>query len=137
MVIHGMMYDFPRSFCAASTAGIRPGVSHLRYVTDFCNWNGRWCWSRRRRVDHEEPDGRPVAVEHLVRRRAKTGHLRAATGWGGPWLYDAVKAGQPSVPFLVNGFAAAACTWPSAGRRPGLTESASGEVIHRCTGVFP
>ncbi|MHB8897651.1 MAG: hypothetical protein ACYC6Y_02770, partial [Thermoguttaceae bacterium] len=41
MDMHGMFFDFPRTFSAADTAGLRPIARHLRYIPDFCDWNGR------------------------------------------------------------------------------------------------
>ena len=41
MDMHGMFYDFPKTFSRNNSAGIAPLSSHLRYVPDFCNWNGK------------------------------------------------------------------------------------------------
>ena len=41
LCMHGSMIDFPMGFRAADTSGLRPICTHLRYVPDFCHWNGR------------------------------------------------------------------------------------------------
>ncbi|MGY8696450.1 MAG: hypothetical protein ACKVGW_19910, partial [Verrucomicrobiia bacterium] len=41
MDMHGMFFDFPPTFSASNAAGLSPIGSHLRYVPDFCEWNGR------------------------------------------------------------------------------------------------
>ncbi|HEY3323616.1 MAG TPA: hypothetical protein VGP72_24390 [Planctomycetota bacterium] len=104
MTMHGMMYDFPLSFSKKNTAGIAPICSHLRYVTDFCDWNGRLVVSS----DDTSIMQNPMAgLSHsnmwfVTPERLRSNGPRA--GWGGVWVDDAVKAGEPSVPFLFNGF---------------------------------
>src|SRR5690606_1532 len=41
LCMHGMFFDFPLSFSSQRPTGIRPLASHLRYVPDFCMWDGR------------------------------------------------------------------------------------------------
>ena len=40
MTMHGMLWDFPPGFRASATGGLAPIASHLRYIPDFCDWNG-------------------------------------------------------------------------------------------------
>jgi len=105
MVMHGMMYDFPAGFCAKATGRLRPIASHLRYIPDFCDWNGRLVLAS----DDASTMGNP-----MVRRAqsnvwfGKVSDLPTfgpASGWGGVWLGETVAAGQVSDPFLVKGFA--------------------------------
>ena len=104
MTMHGMLWNFPLGFSAANTAGISPICSHLRYVTDVCTWNNRLLISS----DDTSMMGNPMAgVSQSNIWFTQPDALKncgPCTGWGGPWMDDAVKAGEYSVPFLVNGF---------------------------------
>ena len=105
MVMHGQMFDFPRTFSRANTAGIRPVCTHLRYVPDFCDWNGRLVIA----ADDTSVMGNPLAGQSQSNlwfgdfAELKTWGPTAA--WGGVWVGDAVEKDVPSDPFLVGGYA--------------------------------
>lgn len=104
MDMHGMFFDFPRSFSAGNTAGIAPIGSHLRYIPDFCDWNGRLVIA----TDETSIQGNDLAGQPQSNlwfgsyEDLKT--WGPANGYGGIWLEDEVQADQPSDPFLVAGF---------------------------------
>jgi len=102
--LHGMFYDFPPAFRAGQAGGIRALASHLRYVPDFCDWDGRLLLA----ADDASLMGNPMCgkaqsniwfgtLDDLKR-------FGPRAGWGGPWVGDAVKADAPSDPILVGGF---------------------------------
>ena len=102
---HGMFYDFPKDFRPGKTAGLRPIATHLRMVSDWCIWNGRLV------MVHD--DASRLASGGLTGQSQSNlwfgspEELRSfgkPAGWGGPWMEDAVKAGEPSDPMLVDGF---------------------------------
>ena len=104
MDMHGMFWDFPKGFDSDDTGGIRPLSTHLRYIPDFCHWNGRVVLA----TDETSMQGNPFVgqpqsnfwfgtVEDLY-------ECGPPAGRGGPWLDDPVEAGEPSVPYLINGF---------------------------------
>lgn len=104
MDMHGMFFDFPKTFSAKNSAGIRPIGSHLRYVPDFCNWNGNLVLaSDETSIQGNRLAGQPQSnlwfgsYEDL-----KT--WGPSSGYGGPWISDTVQANEPSDPFLVSGF---------------------------------
>ncbi|MBI5397525.1 MAG: hypothetical protein HZA91_19685 [Verrucomicrobia bacterium] len=105
MVMHGQMFDFPRTFSRANTAGIRPVCTHLRYVPDFCDWNGRLVIAS----DDTSVMGNPLAGQAQSNLcfgdwdELKTWGPTA--GWGGVWVGDSVKKDTPSDPFLFAGYA--------------------------------
>ncbi|MFW6106710.1 MAG: PEP-CTERM sorting domain-containing protein [bacterium] len=37
----GQFYDFPETFSAENTSGIRPISTHMKMITDFAEWNGQ------------------------------------------------------------------------------------------------
>ena len=41
MDMHGMFFKFPKDFTAQNCSGIEPIASHIRYIPDFCFWNGQ------------------------------------------------------------------------------------------------
>jgi hypothetical protein len=104
MDMHGMFYEFPKTFSAANTAGIKPISSHLRYIPDFCDWDGQLviATDEASRM-HNDMCGQPQSnlwfgsVEGL-----KSWGPRS--GYGGPWVDDVVEAGVASDPFLIAGF---------------------------------
>lgn len=105
MDMHGMFYAFPASFSVGHTAGIAPIGSHLRYIPDFCTWNGRLVIATdEASVMGHALCGQPQSnlwfgeVEDLKR-------WGPASAYGGPWIEDAVRADTPSDPFLIAGFA--------------------------------
>ena len=104
MTMHGMLWNFPLGFSAANTAGINPLCSHLRYVTDVCTWNNRLV------ISSDDTSMMANSFTGISQSNIWFTQLDAlkncgpGTGWGGPWMDDAVKAAEYSVPFLVNGF---------------------------------
>jgi hypothetical protein len=105
MVMHGQMFDFPRTFSRANTAGIRPICTHLRYVPDFCDWNGRLVIA----ADDTSVMGNPLAGQSQSNLwfgdLAELNTWGPTAAWGGVWLGDAIEKDVPSDPFLVAGYA--------------------------------
>ena len=104
MDMHGMFYDFPRGFCSAQTGGLRPIASHLRYIPDFCHWDGRLILA----ADDTSIMANPMAGQSQSNlwfgRLADLAGFGPRSGWGGPWWKDPVKAGEPSDPYLMTGY---------------------------------
>ncbi len=104
MDMHGMFFDFPKTFSTTNSAGLRPIASHLRYVPDFCGWNGKLVLATdETSIQGNELAGQPQSnlwfgdYEDLTT-------WGPANGYGGPWIDDAIQANVPSDPFLVAGF---------------------------------
>lgn len=104
MDMHGMFFDFPKTFSSTNSAGIKPIGSHLRYVPDFCDWNGQLVLAS----DETSIQGNPLAGQPQSNLWfGEYDDLKdwgPASGYGGPWIEDDVKANTPSDPFLVSGF---------------------------------
>ncbi|TWU51392.1 hypothetical protein [Rubripirellula reticaptiva] len=104
MDMHGMFFDFPKTFSSTHSGGIKPIGSHLRYVPDFCDWNGKIVLaSDETSIQGNRLAGQPQSnlwfgdYEDLKK-------WGPASGYGGPWIEDEVTANAPSDPFLVAGF---------------------------------
>ncbi len=134
MDMHGMFFDFPGTFSRGNTAGIKPVSSHLRYIPDFCAWNGRLVLA----TDETTIMGNPLAGQPQSNlwfgRQEDLAGWGPAAGWGGPWVGDRVDADTPSDPFLVDGFDRRVLHL--AVGAPATTDNNS-EFGTRCTGRFP
>jgi hypothetical protein len=104
MDMHGMFFKFPKTFSATSCAGIEPIASHIRYIPDFCFWNGQLVLA----TDEASIQGNPMVGQPQsnlwfgqIEDLKKWGPRNAA---GSIYMNDPVKAGVPSDPFLIHGF---------------------------------
>ncbi|MCA9263202.1 MAG: hypothetical protein KDA60_05115 [Planctomycetales bacterium] len=104
MDMHGMFFDFPPTFSARDSAGIRPIGSHLRYIPDFCAWNDKLVLATDETSIQENPLAGQPQSNLWFGRYEELQEWGPANGYGGPWVEDEVAAGQPSSPFLVAGF---------------------------------
>ncbi len=104
MDMHGMFFDFPATFSNSNTAGIKPIGSHLRYIPDFCEWNGRLVLA----TDETSIQGNPKAGQPQSNlwfgSMSDLEEWGPGSGYGGPWIQEPVAGNVPSYPFLVNGF---------------------------------
>lgn len=102
--MHGMFFDFPPTFSSTHSAGIKPIGSHLRYVPDFCSWNEKLVLAS----DETSIQGNPLAGQPQsnlwLGQYEDLQNWGPASGYGGPWIEDPVKANTTSDPFLVAGF---------------------------------
>ncbi len=104
MDMHGMFFDFPPTFSTNNTAGLSPIGSHLRYIPDFCEWNGRLVLATDETSIQENPRAGQPQSNLWFGSRDDLKKWGPGSGYGGPWIEDAVAANVPSLPFLVNGF---------------------------------
>lgn len=104
MDMHGMFYEFPSTFSSKSSGGIRPISSHLRYIPDFCSWNGELVLA----TDEASIQG------NLLTGQPQSGlwfgskddlyQWGPATGYGAIWLENDVEKDETSEPYLFAGF---------------------------------
>ena len=104
MDMHGMFYNFPKSFSASNTAGIYPIGSHLRYIPDFLAWNKQIVLA----TDETSIQGNPLAGQPQSNlwfgTKKQLSEWGPASGYGAIWLEDEVIANEPSLPMLISGF---------------------------------
>lgn len=120
MVMHGAMFDFPKAFSAGRTGGLRPLSQHLRYVPDFCNWNGQVVLATDETTILENPMAGQSQSNLWFGLPEDLATFGTPCGFGGVWLDDAVTAGQASDPFLIAGFTLR-CLHVASPTKPGLT----------------
>ncbi len=102
MDMHGMFYDFPKTFSRNNSAGIAPLSSHLRYVPDFCNWNGKLVIATDETTMLLNPFAGRSQSNLWFGTVNDLQQWGPTSGWGGPWMKDSVKAELPSDAFLMN-----------------------------------
>jgi len=137
--VHGSFLDFPPTFSAENTAGIRPLATHLRYIPDFSHWapaegpyQGKDCLILG--ADDASMMGNPMCGQGQSNLWFGTAdeleHFGPRSGWGGPWRDDLVVAGEPSDPFLIAGYRDR-CLHLALGPR-----AATASLVARCTEKF-
>jgi len=104
MDMHGMMYDFPKTFSRANSGGIAPLNTHLRYIPDFCNWNNQLVIATDETTVLQNPLAGRSQSNLWFGQFSDLKTWGAPTGWGGPWENDNIRANIASDAFLVNGF---------------------------------
>jgi len=102
--MHGQFFDFPKSFSAANTAGIRPLCTHLRYVPDFCGWGKQLVIASDDTSIMRNPLAGQSQSNLWFGAYEDLKSWGPSVGWGGVWVGDHIKAGEPSDPFLVAGY---------------------------------
>ena len=104
MDMHGMFFAFPATFSKENTAGIRPIASHLRYIPDFCSWNGQIVLA----TDESSIQGNILTGQPQSNLwfgpKKDFQDWGPATGYGAIWLNDTVSAEAISEPYLFAGF---------------------------------
>ena len=104
MTMHGMFWQFPKSFCADATGGIRPLSSYLKIIGDFCEWNGKLVMG----CDDTSLFGNPLAGQPQSNLWfIKPDELKKqgpADAEGALWYKENVKSGIPSDPFFFHSF---------------------------------
>ena len=104
MDMHGMFFSFPKDFSSRNCAGIKPIASHIRYIPDFCFWNGKVVLA----TDEASIQGNPLVGQ--PQSNLWFGDFEDLKSWGprnasgSIYMNDRVETGVPSAPFLVNGF---------------------------------
>lgn len=104
MDMHGMFFDFPAVFSSENSGGIRPIASHLRYIPDFCFWNGQIILA----TDEVSIQGNILSGQPQSNlwfgQKEEFQNWGPATGYGAIWLADTITNGEVSEPYLLAGF---------------------------------
>jgi hypothetical protein len=104
MVMHGTLFDFPKAFAPGHAGGLQPIATHLRYIPDFCSWEGKLVLA----ADDTSAMKNPLAGQSQSNLWFGTPDdlpsFGPKVGFGGVWVNDAVAADTPSDPLLVAGY---------------------------------
>ena len=114
MTMHGMFWNFPKTFSAKNTAGISPRSSYLKVVGDFARWGddvvlgcddtARSEFLNKRRAKGEVAAPQSQSNLWFVKPE-QLDHFGPVLGRGAVWLDERVTANEPSDAFLFSGFA--------------------------------
>lgn len=114
MTMHGMFWNFPRSFRPSQSSGIKPRSGYLKVVGDFCRWQDQIVLGCDDTAKSEFLNKRGAKGEIAAPQSQsnlwfvkpdKLDELGPVIGRGAVWLQDDVAGGTDSEPFLFNGFA--------------------------------
>lgn len=104
MTMHGQMFDFPPTMSAARARGLRPIATHLRYIPDFCEWNGRLVLASDDCSIMQNPMVGKSQSNLWIGSPEELPTFGPPLGWGSVWLGDRVQAHVPSDPYLFAGY---------------------------------
>ncbi|MEM6844685.1 MAG: hypothetical protein AAF632_20880 [Bacteroidota bacterium] len=101
----GMFFHWPQGFNTDNSSGIYPVSSHLRYIPDFGHWNGEVFLAADDAAKVTNPIPPGLNQSNIwFGQYEELQDFGPSYAWGGPWLEDAIKANEKSLPFLINGF---------------------------------
>lgn len=103
LVMHGGMFMLPLSFKETTPAGLQPVCSHLRYIPDFCKFNGQLVLAADDASFMQNPLVGQAQSNVWIGKSKDLIHWGPKFGAGGVWQNDAVTE-EPSDPLLVRGY---------------------------------
>ncbi len=104
MHMHGLFFDFPKTFSSGDFSGLAPICSYYKMPTDYCMFEGRLVIGK----DDASLFSNPLTLR--TQSNLWFGELADLRDWGaphghgGPWKHEDVAAGATCEPFLINGF---------------------------------
>ena len=114
MTMHGMFWNFPQSFTAENSAGIRARSAYLKVIGDFTRWNDQLVFgcddsaqreflNKRKHKGGIEGPGQSNSNLWFTS-LDKPDQLGTKTASGSVWLNDELQAEEVSEPFLFAGW---------------------------------
>lgn len=104
MHMHGMFYDFPRTFSAADFSGLSPICSYVKMPVDYCAWEGRLVIAKNDTSRFSNNLVPRAQSNFWFGQPDELRHWGAPQGHGSLWRKEPLTAGQSSEPFLIEGF---------------------------------
>jgi|GEM_PF-156801 len=105
MHMHGLFFDFPKTFSSTNFAGLKPISSYYKMPTDYCMFNGKLVMGKNDASQFANAlalkDQSNLWIGDLATVKTQWG---APTGHGAVWRDQAVTAEEVSDPFLIGGF---------------------------------
>ena len=115
MTMHGLFWKFPAGFSSRHSAGVAPRSSYLKVIGDFTRWQDRLVFGCDDTAKSEFLNKRPGKGALAGPGQSQSNlwftaldtpdKLGPAIGRGSVWVDEPIKAGVPSDPFLLAGFA--------------------------------
>ena len=105
MHMHGLFFDFPKTFTSNNFAGLKPISSYYKMPTDYCEFfDGRIVMGRADASQFNNPLALKDQSNLWFGTMDDIKNWGAPTGHGAVWMNEAVTANQTSDPFLIEGF---------------------------------
>jgi hypothetical protein len=104
MHMHGLFYNFPKTFSAANFAGLSPISSYYKMPTDYAMFNGKIVMGKNDASKFENTLAQKCQSNLWFGTMADIENWGSPTGHGSVWMNEAVSTGQYSAPFLISGF---------------------------------
>jgi hypothetical protein len=104
MHMHGLFYNFPKTFSAANFAGLAPISSYYKMPTDYAMFNGKIVMGKNDASKFANTLAQKDQSNLWFGSMADIENWGSPTGHGGVWMNEAVTAGQSSDPFFISGF---------------------------------
>lgn len=104
MHMHGLFYNFPKTFSSGNSANLDPICAYYKMPTDYCMFNDKLVMGKDDASFFENP------LTLRTQSNLWFGEFEDLQDWGTPhghgglWKYEDVSANTLSEPFLVNGF---------------------------------
>ncbi|MFT4565845.1 MAG: hypothetical protein ACI9FN_000798 [Saprospiraceae bacterium] len=120
MTMHGMFWDFPESFTAKNSKGIRPRSAYLKVIGDYTRWNNQLVFgcddsaqkeflNKRKQKGGIEGPGQSNSNLWFTSFE-KPDQLGPKIASGSIWLNEEIPANETSEPFLFAGWPKR-CAW--------------------------
>ena len=113
MTMHGMFWNFPKTFSSQNSKGIRPLSSYLKVIGDFARWQdyvvfgcddtARSQFLNKRRAKGHLPSPQSQSNLWFIKPN-KIDEIGTVIGRGAIWLNEKVVAKKSSTPYLFDGF---------------------------------
>lgn len=104
MHMHGLFYNFPKTFSAANFAGLAPISSYYKMPTDYAMFNGKIVMGKNDASKFANTLAQKDQSNLWFGTMADIENWGSPTGHGSVWMNEAVTAGQNSDPFFISGF---------------------------------
>ena len=104
MHMHGLFYNFPKTFSAGNFAGLSPISSYYKMPTDFAMFGGQIVMGKNDASKFANTLAQKDQSNLWFGQIADIENWGAPTGHGAVWMNEGVSAGQTSDPFLISGF---------------------------------
>ena len=104
MHMHGIFFDFPKTFSAANFAGLKPISTYYKMPTDYAMFNGEIVMGKNDASKFSNPLAQKNQSNFWFGQMEDIKNWGAPTGHGAVWMNEAITAGQNSDPFLIEGF---------------------------------
>ena len=104
MHMHGIFYNFPKTFSAANFANLNPISGYYKMPTDYAMFGGQIVMGKNDASKFANTLALKDQSNLWFGQMADIENWSSPTGHGSVWMNEAISNGQASDPFLISGF---------------------------------